>query len=90
MVKELQFYFQTNGTPGSDLEIVWEAHKTVIRGVLFKHGARIRRDREAKLVTLLENIQKLQTHHKLLNRRRQVIYLLQYKDKAAIQSSRKL
>lgn len=32
--KELNFYFQTNDNPECDPGTIWEAHKTVIRGIL--------------------------------------------------------
>lgn len=43
VIKELQYYFQYNTTPEIDVGIIWEAHKTAIRGSLIKHGSRIKR-----------------------------------------------
>ena len=37
MVKEIDFYFDTNDIPECDPRTIWEAHKAVIRGVLIKH-----------------------------------------------------
>lgn len=71
----------------------------VIRGMLIKHGARIKRKRSEQLKLLLEDLAILELHHKwaqtpslerdLLAKRTQVLDLLQYKAKAALQVCRK-
>lgn len=43
VVKEVVHYFDTNITPDSDNGVVWKAHKAVIRGVLIKHGSKLKR-----------------------------------------------
>lgn len=76
---------------------MWEAHKTVIRGVLIKHG--IKRKREEQLKLLLEELAKLETCHKqtlssslerdLHVKRTQISDLFYYRAKAALQFCRK-
>lgn len=46
ITKELPLYFQTNRIPDSDPGIVWEAHKTVFRGIFIKHSSRLKKERE--------------------------------------------
>lgn len=97
---ELNQYFQTNDTADCDPGILWEAHKSVMRGVLIKHGARFKREREKQLLMLSDKTRDLELKHKsnqtssleteLLTVRRQVVDLLQYKAKAALQFCRKL
>lgn len=57
VVKEIGHYFHTNDTADSDTGTVWEAHKAVIRGVLIKHGARIKHQRTTQLASLLGTLQ---------------------------------
>lgn len=64
MVKEINHYFQTNITPDSDTGVVWEAHKAVIRGVLIRHGARLKKARTKQLDALLVRLQTLEASHK--------------------------
>lgn len=45
VTKELDLYFRENDIQGCDPGILWEAHKCVLRGVLIKHGASIKRKR---------------------------------------------
>lgn len=42
VTKELTLYFQMNDLPNCDPGILWEAHKSVLRGVFIKHGARVK------------------------------------------------
>lgn len=63
-VQEIMAYFQTNAIPESDPGFVWEAHKMVIRGILIKHGSRIKKTREAQMTKLLAAIQVLELQHK--------------------------
>lgn len=64
VTKELNYYFTTNDTPDCDPGNIWEAHKAVIRGVLIKHGARIKRKRTEKLKSLLTDLAVLELRHK--------------------------
>lgn len=64
VVKEIGHCFHTNSTFESDMGVVWEAHKAVVRGVLIKHGSRIKRPRTAQLTSLLHKLQTLETRHK--------------------------
>lgn len=94
MVAETRHYFDSNSTPDSDSGVVWEAHKAVIRGVLIKHGSRLKQ-RTAQLNQLLQKLQKLETDHKqtpirllgteLDTVRTQITDLLHFKAKAALQ-----
>ncbi|XP_077306297.1 glutamate receptor ionotropic, NMDA 2A [Lithobates pipiens] len=96
----MEAYFQINDTPGSDPGMIWEAHKAVMRGVLIKHGSRLKKVREEQMVKLVEEIQKLEALHKniqtistgneLAYLRRQLTDLLRCKAKAAIQFGRKV
>lgn len=96
---EITQYFHTNTTADGNGGLIWEAHKAVIRGVLIKHGARLKRQRTAQLTTLLTELRSLERDHKQTpNRARgseldmvrtQITDLLQYKEKAALQISRK-
>lgn len=99
VTKELDFYFSTNDTPDCDPGIIWEAHKAVIRGVLIKHGTRIKRKRMEQLNLLLEELTTLECRHKqdmspslekdLIVKRTQISDLLHFKAKAALQTCRK-
>lgn len=64
VTKELKFYFQTNDIDNCDPGILWEAHKSVIRGILIKHGAHIKREREKQLLILLQKTHDLEKTHK--------------------------
>lgn len=98
VTRELGFYFQSNDTPDCYLGIIWEADKTVIRGVLIKHGSRIKQDRKEKLASLLMEIHNLQFQHKhapsptleweLLTLCRQITDLMLYKAKTALKVCR--
>lgn len=52
VTKEITRYFHTNTS--ADGRLIWEAHKAVIRGVLIKHGARLKRQKTAQLTLLLD------------------------------------
>ena len=99
VIKELRFYFNSNDTPECDPGIIWEAHKVVIRGVLIKHGSRIKRKRTEKLNRLLKELAILEGKHKqtwstnvekeLASKRTEITDLLYYKVKAAMQRCKK-
>lgn len=96
MVRELGHYFSTNTRPDSDVGVVWEAHKAVVRGLLIKHGARLKKERTAQLNRLLAKLQVLETTHKATPNRQtgaeldvvrtQITDLLHFKAKAALQT----
>lgn len=49
LIKELSLFFSTNSTPDSSPLMVWEAHKAYIRGILIKHGSRVKKTENVKL-----------------------------------------
>uniref|UniRef100_A0A8C5LU48 Reverse transcriptase n=1 Tax=Leptobrachium leishanense TaxID=445787 RepID=A0A8C5LU48_9ANUR len=57
-------YFDENDNGEVSDPILWEAHKSVLRGQLIQLGARCKRDRGAKIQSLLEDIQTFETLHK--------------------------
>lgn len=57
-------YFQTNKQPDTDIEILWEAHTAVIRGVFIKHGAWLKCQQTEKLTVLLQDTYKVEAQHK--------------------------
>lgn len=65
VIKKVGHYFDSNSTPDSDTGVVWEAYKAVIRGVLIKHGSRLKHKRMTQLNQLIHKLQKLETNHKL-------------------------
>lgn len=79
--------------------MVWEAHKTVIRGILIKHGSIQKKKREKQTRDLLEEIQVLEMQHKkthlpsagrdLGHLRRQLTEILSFKAKDIIQQGKK-
>lgn len=97
--KEISHYFHTNTIEESDFGLTWEAHKAVIRGVLIKHGSRVKKQKSAQLASLFDKLHKLESAHKttpsrplgseLDTIRMQITDLLQFKAKAALQISRK-
>lgn len=99
VIREVSWVFETNDTQECAPGVIWEAHKAVIRGVLIKHGTRIKREREEKLTALLTAIHRLETIQKqtrfsdverdLLKACRQVTDLLLYKAQKIIQIGRK-
>lgn len=97
---ELDNYFKTNTTPDSDPGIVWEAHKAVIRGVLIKHGARIKREHTRQITSLLHDLHLAEARHKhaqtatgeseLLQLRTKITDLMQFRAKASLQVCRRV
>lgn len=45
---------------------MWETHKAYVRGILIKHGARMKRKRQAEIETLLKQIMELEGKHEAL------------------------
>lgn len=64
---ELTHYFRINDTGDCTPGIVWEAHKTVIRGILIKHGACIKKEKERLLLDSLPKIHDAESKHKKKN-----------------------
>lgn len=99
ITREITHYFQANTSSDGDTGLVWEAHKAVIRGVLIKHGARLKKMRTEQMTLLINKLQTLETSHKqnqtrqigaeLDTIRMQIKDLLHFKAKAALQISRK-
>lgn len=99
VTKGINLYFQTNDQSDCDPGILWEAHKPVIKGILIKHGARIRRERTKQLSQLLNKLATTEARHKhapcwtseteLTVLRKQITDLLYYKVKEALQFCRK-
>ena len=98
--KEMIAYFQINDIPESDPGMIWEAHKAVIRGILIKHGAILKKKREKQTKELLDEIQTLETQHKKIQTasvgrelghlRRQLSEILRFKAKALIQRGKQI
>lgn len=98
ITKELNCYYRTNDTPDCDPGIIWEAHKAVIRSVLIKHGARIKRKLTEQLKSLLTDLAALELLHirtqtpsleRNFVKRTQITDILLFKAKAALQICRK-
>lgn len=97
VTKEITEYFRTNTDTDSKAGLIWEAHKPVIRGVLIKHGARLKKQRKAQLTSLLDKLHTLETKHKqtptgtlgteLDTIRRQITDLLTFKAKSFARES---
>lgn len=62
--KELKQFFDSSRGSVSNPLILCEAHKCYIRGILSKHGNRIKKASEAQFTTLLNKIHALETKHK--------------------------
>ncbi|XP_077319612.1 uncharacterized protein LOC143942237 [Lithobates pipiens] len=100
VVRGLEQFFALNDTPDISPGIVWEAHKAVIRGVLIKHGARIKRRRNARLTALLQDLHRAEARHKhaqspaseadLKLLRVQITDLMQFRAKASLQKCKRI
>lgn len=61
---KLKTYFKMN-VPGEVSEqVVWEAHKSVIRGELIAHGSRIKKEKQKEIIDILEEMNELEIKHK--------------------------
>lgn len=69
--RELQQFFDINCTPDVTSLTIWEAHKACIRGLLIKHGSRLKQERQNKTLTLLSQIGALELRHKRQDREAQ-------------------
>uniref|UniRef100_A0A8C5MGG7 exodeoxyribonuclease III n=1 Tax=Leptobrachium leishanense TaxID=445787 RepID=A0A8C5MGG7_9ANUR len=61
----LQQYFTENSTPDTSPQIIWEAHKAVIRGYLMQQGSIKKKQHTLQRDTLIQRIQALERSHKL-------------------------
>uniref|UniRef100_A0A8C5PEU3 Endonuclease/exonuclease/phosphatase domain-containing protein n=1 Tax=Leptobrachium leishanense TaxID=445787 RepID=A0A8C5PEU3_9ANUR len=61
----LTHYFSENLTPEISPPILWQAHKTVVRGVLIKWGSHFKRLHHSHRLDLLQQIDQKTTEHKL-------------------------
>lgn len=59
LTTEMKPYFETNPTLDSGPMIVCEAHKPVVRGIMIKHGARLKR---VRVSGVLKNCPRKSTH----------------------------
>lgn len=64
LLKALREYFSVNEGSVPNPLVIWEAHKTVVRGILIKIGARLKRDRLKRTEELIALIRKLECVHK--------------------------
>lgn len=64
ILNTLREYFSVNEGSVSNPLVVWEAHKTVVRGALIKIGARLKRDRLRRTEELLALIRNLESIYK--------------------------
>ncbi|KAM9316158.1 uncharacterized protein PAF06_007135 [Gastrophryne carolinensis] len=62
--KVITDYFASNDTGEVSRMSLWEAHKCVVRGVLIKHGARLKRERNKQIELLSREIFETETLHK--------------------------
>lgn len=100
VTKEITLYFRENYIQDCDPGSLWEEHKMVLRGILIKHGAQVKKEHNVQLVGLLNKLSAAESRPKhapsqaleieLGSLRRQVTDLLHYRAKAALQFSRKL
>lgn len=64
VAKELRQFFAENTNSEIASTMVWEAHKSYIRGLLIKIGSRIKKAREQQTLELLGKIRSLEATHK--------------------------
>ncbi|OCT69297.1 hypothetical protein XELAEV_18040610mg [Xenopus laevis] len=60
----LKEYFLNNTPTDTSLAIRWDAHKSVIRGILIKHASRIKRIKTEKIKRLSQKLHDIATAHK--------------------------
>ncbi|KAM9313358.1 RNA-binding protein FXR2 [Gastrophryne carolinensis] len=53
-----------NNTPDVTRMTQWEAHKCVVRGLLIRRGAYLKKEREKQVALLLQELRSLETRHK--------------------------
>uniref|UniRef100_A0A8C5MTA5 Reverse transcriptase domain-containing protein n=1 Tax=Leptobrachium leishanense TaxID=445787 RepID=A0A8C5MTA5_9ANUR len=64
-LQTLQNYFTDNSSPDTSPQIIWEAHKAVIRGYLIQQGSLKKKQYNTQRDALLCRIQVLEKSHKL-------------------------
>lgn len=57
-------YFEINTQGDVSGQVVWEAHKAVMRGELIAYGSHIKTEKRKEIADLLDRIQDLETKHK--------------------------
>uniref|UniRef100_A0A8C5WKN8 Endonuclease/exonuclease/phosphatase domain-containing protein n=1 Tax=Leptobrachium leishanense TaxID=445787 RepID=A0A8C5WKN8_9ANUR len=62
--RTLENYFKENTTPDVNPLTIWQAHKTVVRGVLIKWGSYFKKQNSSHRLTLLHQIHQATTLHK--------------------------
>lgn len=60
----LSDYFQINSSSTDYAFLLWNAHKAYIRGIFIQLGARIKKQRQQKITTLITEIELLEAHNK--------------------------
>ncbi|CAH2282735.1 Hypothetical predicted protein, partial [Pelobates cultripes] len=60
----LDHFFLTNQTTDSAPTTIWEAHKCAIRGILIKHGTRLKKQRTQEIACLAAQLARLEMLHK--------------------------
>ncbi|CAH2283693.1 Hypothetical predicted protein [Pelobates cultripes] len=60
----LDHFFLTNQTTDSAPTTIWEAHKCAIRGILIKHGTRLKKQRTQEIARLAAQLARLEKLHK--------------------------
>lgn len=58
-------YFSNNDTPETNPMMQWEAHKCVIRGELIALQTKLKKQHQAKINDLLQQVKRLESTHKL-------------------------
>uniref|UniRef100_A0A8C5P8S7 exodeoxyribonuclease III n=1 Tax=Leptobrachium leishanense TaxID=445787 RepID=A0A8C5P8S7_9ANUR len=96
----LHNYFRENVTPHSTPQIIWEAHKAVVRGCLIQRGSQKKKAYAVTLDSLLQRIHDLEQAHKqhiddvryasLLELRTELHSLLNVKAQKAFLATRRL
>lgn len=60
----LMSYFEINKTDEVSNQVVWEAHKVVIRGEMISQGSRLKKEKQKEITDVLEEIHKIEIKHK--------------------------
>ncbi|CAH2222296.1 Hypothetical predicted protein, partial [Pelobates cultripes] len=60
----LEHFFLTNKTPDSTQPTIWEAQKCIVRGILIKHGTRLKKQGTQEIAYLVTQVAQLEAKHK--------------------------